>query len=105
MDKRASVPNRQYTDEFKREAVRLAVSVGGSQAAQRLGTSDSNLWNWIRLRRAGKLSTGELGTGPVKRSGTELEAENRRLRRERANAKLDLDIVKKAATYFARQSR
>lgn len=31
----------------------------------------------------------------MKRSGTELEARNRRLRRERANAKLDLDPVKK----------
>ena len=77
MDKRASVPNRQYTDEFKQEAVRLAKSVGGSQAAQRLEIPGSSLWNGIRLRRAGKLSTGEPGTGPVKRSGTELEAENR----------------------------
>jgi len=41
----------------------------------------------------------------VKRSVTELEAENSRLRRELANAKLDLDIVKKAAAYFAKESR
>jgi len=69
MDKRASVPNRQYTDEFKQEAVRLAESVGGSQAAQQLGIPDSSLWNWIRLSRAGKLSAREPGIGPVKRSG------------------------------------
>ena len=105
MDKRASVLNWQYPDEFKQEAVRLAESVGGSQTAQRLWIPDSSLWNWIRLSRVGRLSAGETGAVPVKRSGTELEAENNRLRRELANAKLDLDIVKKAAAYFARQSR
>jgi len=105
MGKRTSVPNRQYTDEFKLEAVRLAESVGGNQAAARLGIPDSSLWNWIRLSRAGKLVAGEPGAMPVKRSGTELEAENARLRRELANAKLDLEIVKKAAAYFAKESR
>jgi len=49
MDKRSSVPNWQYTNEFKQEAVWLAESVGGSQAAQWLGHPDSSLWNWIRL--------------------------------------------------------
>jgi transposase len=34
-----------------------------------------------------------------------LEAENSRLRRELVSAKLDLDIVKKAAAYFAKESR
>lgn len=105
MGKRASVPNRQYTDEFKLEAVRLAESIGGSQAAQRLGIPDSSLWNWIRLSRAGKLAAGEPGATAVKRSQTELEAENARLRRELANTKLDLEIVKKAAAYFAKESR
>ncbi len=32
MGKRASVPNRQYTNEFNVEAVRLAESIGGNQA-------------------------------------------------------------------------
>jgi transposase len=36
---------------------------------------------------------------------SELEAENTRLPRELVNAKLDLDIVKKAAAYFVRESR
>jgi transposase len=87
------------------EAVRLAESIGGSQAAKRLGVPDSSLWNWIKLGRAGKLVADESGTQPVKRSGSELEAENARLRRELANTKLDLEIVKKAAAYFAKESR
>jgi transposase len=42
---------------------------------------------------------------PIKGSAAELEVENNRLRRELANAKLDLEIVKKAAAYFAKESR
>ena len=41
----------------------------------------------------------------ARRPASDLEAENMRLRRELANAKLDLDIVKKAAAYFVRESR
>ena len=41
----------------------------------------------------------------AKRSVSEVEAENARLRRELASAKLDLEIVKKAAAYFAKESR
>lgn len=105
MGKKASVPNRQYTAEFKLEAVRLAQSIGGNQAAQRLGIPDSSLWNWIRLGRAGKLTAEAPPVSAVKRSAAELEAENARLRRELANTRLDLEIVKKAAAYFAKESR
>ena len=41
----------------------------------------------------------------AKRSLAEAEAENVRLRRELASTKLDLEIVKKAAAYFAKESR
>jgi len=105
MGKKDGVPNRQYTDEFKVEAVRLSESIGGSPAAKRLGIPESSLWNWIRLKRAGKLRAADGAAVSVKRSVAEVEAENNRLRRELANAKLDLDIVKKAAAYFAKESR
>ncbi len=100
-----SVPNRQYTDEFKIEAVRLAESIGGNQAAKRLGIPDSSVWNWIRQSRAGKLKAADGSAVAVKRGASELEAENARLRRELASAKADLEIVKKAAAYFAKESR
>jgi transposase len=105
MGKKEMVPNRQYTDEFKVEAVRLGESIGNSRAAKRLGIPDSSLWNWIRLNRAGKLRVPEGSAMPVKRSVMEVEAENARLRRELASTKLDLEIVKKAAAYFAKESR
>ena len=56
MGKKQSVPNRQITDEFKVEAVRLANSIGGNPEAKRLNISESSLWNWIKLCRAGKLA-------------------------------------------------
>jgi transposase len=105
MRKKESVPNRQYTDEFKAEAVRLAESIGGNKAAGRLGMPESSLWNWIKLARAGKLKAADATVRRVKRSVSEVEEENARLRRELANAKLDLEIVKKAAAYFAKESR
>ena len=105
MGKKEMVPNRQYAGEFKVEAVRLGESIGGNQAAKRLGIPESSLWNWIRLSRAGKLKAAEGAAVPVKRSITEVETENARLRRELASTKLDLEIVKKAAAYFAKESR
>ena len=45
MGKKQSVPNRQYTDEFKVEAVRLANSIGGNRAAKRLDIPESSLGN------------------------------------------------------------
>jgi len=105
MVKRKQVPSRQYTDEFKVEAVRLAESVGGNQAAKRLGIPDSSMWNWLRLSRAGKLKAMRGTSSQIKPGVGDLEAENERLRRELANTKMDLEIVKKAAAFFAKQSR
>ena len=53
MGKKELVANRQYTDEFKVEAVKLGESIGGNQAAKRLCIPESSLWNWIKLSRAG----------------------------------------------------
>ena len=104
MSKNGTVP-RRYTDEFRVEAVRLGESIGGNQAAKRLGIPESSLWNWMRRSRLGKLKAVVRGAVVVKRSNGELEAEIDRLRRELASAKQDLEIVKKAAAYFAKESR
>ncbi len=50
---RKEAPDRQYTDEFKIEAVRLAESIGPNQAAKRLGMPESSLGNWVRLNEPG----------------------------------------------------
>lgn len=105
MGKKEVVPNRQYPDEFKLEAVKLAGSIGGNTAAKRLGIPQSTVTNWVRRSRAGTLEDSPSQASPMKRPVTELEAENSRLRRELASAKLDLEVLKKAAVYFAKESR
>ena len=93
------MPKKTYTEEFKREAVRLALSGEKSriQVSRDLGVSNGTLTTWIAkfakpLRMSGKaphLSENE--------RIRELERENRELRQER-------DILKKAAAYFAKAS-
>ena len=95
MGKRASVPNRQYTEEFKIEAVRLAQSMGGNAAAKRLCIPQSAVTNWVRRSREGSFTSIDGAAVPAKRPVSELEAENARLRRELASAKLDLESVQK----------
>jgi transposase len=105
MGKKEVVPNRQYTEEFKTEAVRLALATSGNAAAKRLGIPQSTMTNWVRQSREGASAPIAGAAVAVKRPVTELEAENARLRRELASAKVDLEIVKKAAAYFAKESR
>jgi len=104
MGNKGPVRYRKYTEEFKVEAIRLAESVGIAAAAKRLGVADGNLRNWIDRGHVGKRESAELAK-PVKKSLAEMEAENNRLRRELESARLDLEIVKKAAAYFAKESR
>ena len=105
MGKKGLVRYRRYTEEFKMEAVRLAESVGGTAAAKRLGIPDGSLRNWIERSRGGRVELPERRAGGGKRTLAEAEAENDRLRRELESTQLDLEIVKKAAAYFAKESR
>jgi transposase len=102
-----TVPRRQYTEEFRLEAVRLADSVGGHEAARRLGIPIATLSNWSRRRRkaSGKEMTESAPDGHARRSPADLEAENSRLRKELASARLDVEILRKATAYFAKGSR
>lgn len=106
---------RQYPAEFQLEAVRLADSIGINAAADRLGVPRATLGNWARRRRkvghlaqagnAGAPGAETNGVTTVKRSAAGLEAENARLRRELTNLKVDNEILRKAAAYFAKESR
>jgi transposase len=97
---RAMMPHRVYTVEFKTEAVKLAQEVGVTEAARRLDIPVSSIQNWMKPSYAGKLqkSVGKKGV-------TEVQAEIARLRREVASLKVDNEILRKAAAYFAKGSR
>ncbi len=89
----------KYTLEFKQEALRL-VNEGQSvvATAKALGIPGQTLDNWRRLNARGKLRGA--GDRPVTAEQMELS----RLRAENARLKMERDILKKAAAYFARES-
>jgi transposase len=92
---------RTYTPEFKAEAVDLALvhGVGVNQASRDLGVPPSTLELWVQKARA------ERGKARAEAaSETELE-ELKRLRREVRILREERDILKKAAAFFAKESR
>ena len=103
----SKLPKRQYTEEFKTEAVRLALSVGQHEAARRLGVPVATLGNWTRRERNLEATSASriAASSPVKRPVSEIEAEITRLHKELASAKLDIEILRKATAYFAKGSR
>lgn len=104
-----SVPKRQYTEEFRTETVKLAEAVGQHEASRRLGVPVATVGNWSRRQRSkGAVIPAQSGASapvPSRRPVSDLEAENSRLRKELASAKLDIEILRKATAYFAKGSR
>jgi transposase len=70
------------------------------EAARRLSLAPSTLGNWVKAYKAGRL--GELGK--TYRPLTEVEMELARAKKELAEVKMERDILKKAAAYFAKES-
>jgi len=96
------VPQGKYTMEFREEAVKLVMEEALSlpEAARRLSMSPSTLSYWVKAHKAGKLED----IGKSYRPLTEIEMELARARKELVEVKMERDILKKAAAYFARES-
>jgi transposase len=94
------VPKGVYTREFKEEAVKLVVEAGlsVSEVAQRLSVGKSTIEYWVRKAREGNLSD------QGKKAVSAEEMEMSRLRREVVELKMEREILKKAAAYFAKES-
>ena len=89
---------KKYTEEFRRDAVRLMRNRGQrtvTQVADDLGVNANQLHRW-----ASKYEHAEV----AKRNahGETLEEENRRLRKENERLKMEKTILKKAAAFFAK---
>jgi len=96
------IPQGRYTKEFREEAVKMVMDGGMSlpEVARRLSLPPSTLGNWVKAHKAGKL--GEIGK--TQRPLTELEMELARVKKELAETKMERDLLKKAAAYFAKES-
>ena len=93
---------KTYTPELREEAVKLVLVQGLTleDAAARIAIPKGTLANWVSAAKRGTT----LSAAPGSRTVPELETENAKLRRELAEARMERDIVKKAAAYFARES-
>jgi len=96
------IPRGRYTKELRLEAVKLVMEEGLSwgEAARRLSLPTSTLANWVKAAKAGKLGD----VGKKYRPLTEVEMELARTKKELATVKMECEILKKAAAYFARES-
>ena len=98
----AKIPHGRYTKEFREEAARLVLEDGLSsgEAAKRLSLPKSTLETWVRVAKGGKL--GDIGRN--RRPLTEVEVELAKVKRELTLVRMERDILKKAAAYFAKES-
>ena len=90
----------KYTVEFKMEAVRQVKSGQAISIVSRvLNVPKASLGNWIRQGKGGELGTP--GDKPSVVVVTAEQMELSRLRAENACLRMERDIAKKAAAYFA----
>ena len=89
---------RQFTEEFKRDAVDLVRTTGRpiAQIAHELGIYDSTLGNWVRQDRIDRGEREGLTTDE-RAQLARLEAENAKLRMER-------DLLKRTVAFWVKET-
>jgi len=94
--------DRKYTAEFRDSAVKQVIEGGRSMSAvaRSLEMSSKTLANWVYRARKGQALVKRTPAQPT----SELQAELSRLRQENARLKVEKEILKKAAAYFAKES-
>jgi len=92
---------RRFTDEFKREAVRLVQQGDGnvSQVARDLDLSVSALRKWVKEAEIAQ------GKGPPEALSKAEREELRKLRRRVRTLEEEREITRKAAAFFAKESK
>lgn len=101
---------RQYDEEFKKQAIRLAKEIGVSAAAAELTIPKGTLGTWVRKAREGEIDTGS-GTRLPEESlnlAQQLQAANKRIKElEKKNRELEElnEFLEEASTFFAANRR
>lgn len=91
---------KQYTKEFKLDAVNLVLEQGYSraEASRSLGLNTNMLCRWIKEHESGE---GQAFRGNGKLTAEQLEV--RQLKEEVRRLKMEKDILKKATVFFAKE--
>jgi len=91
---------KHYSKDFKLQAAKLVTENGYSlaQAAEKLGVSAWSIRYWINKFRLSNELPPENQTQPT-------ADELKQLRKENARLRMEVDILKKAAAYFAKESQ
>jgi transposase len=91
-----------YPSEFRESSVKLAIESDQpiAQTARELGVNPNTLHGWIS-----KYSKASSSQAITTRTDEHLYDELKRLKKEIARLKEERDILKKAAAYFAQESR
>ncbi|MFE5941952.1 transposase [Streptomyces sp. NPDC056480] len=91
---------KRYTAEFKRDAVALVDSTGRTvtEVARELGVSPESLRGWYKR---GKVDRGEGRPGEL---GSAEREELKRLRKLAAEQARTIEVLRKAAVFFAKES-
>src|ERR1700690_712232 len=93
-------PKKRFSPEFKHAAVEIVIETSPliARVAKELGINEGPLGNWVAAYR--REHAGEEPPLTVNE-----RARLRELERETRELKMELEFVKKAATYFARDHR
>jgi len=96
------IPQGVYTKELKEEAVKMVIEgeLRIPEVGRRLSIAKSTIAYWVKSAKEGRLSD----TGRRQKPVTDEEMEVARLKREVAELRMERDILKKAAAYFAKES-
>ncbi len=97
---RSQLRRRRFSEDFKRDAVRLVVEekYTFAAAAQAVGVSTKSLRDWHQKYAPQPEPCGDNATVG------EMRDEIKRLRRQLKRAELEREILKKATAYFAKES-
>ncbi len=101
MSKQKKSKRPVYNLEFKQDAAKLVIEKGYThqQAADSLGVSLSAIGRWVRAERGPPTATPGVGS-VLNLSG---QAELCRLREENDQLRMEREILKKAAVFFAKE--
>jgi transposase len=96
---------KRYTEEFKNEAIKLALNtISTNQAAKDLGVPVSTLHSWVNQSKLSVMDhQAKSSDDQVKINLSQLLEKNRELQKRINRLEEEKSILKKAATYFAKE--